>query len=83
MLSDLDIAQRASLLPITDLASRIGLDPAEYEPYGRAKAKVTLRADRPRGRLILVTATSGTPAGSSGSSGSSTPWMVSLVQMWA
>ncbi|MCG9080451.1 formate--tetrahydrofolate ligase [Laribacter hongkongensis] len=64
MLSDLDIAQRASLLPITDLASRIGLDPAEYEPYGRAKAKVTLRADRPRGRLILVTATSGTPAGS-------------------
>ena len=59
MLSDLDIAQRASLLPITDLASRIGLDPAEYEPYGRAKAKVTLRADRPRGRLILVTATSG------------------------
>lgn len=65
MLSDLDIAQRASLLPITDLACRIGLDPDEYEPYGRDKAKVTLRADRPvRGRLILVTATSGTPAGS-------------------
>ena len=65
MLSDIEIAQATSLKPISELAAEIGLTEAEFEPYGRDKAKVALGADRKeKGRLILVTATSGMPAGS-------------------
>lgn len=65
MLSDIEIAQSTPLKPIDVLAHEAGLTDAEFEPYGRDKAKVTLSADRPlKGKLILVTATSGMPAGS-------------------
>lgn len=65
MLSDIEIAQATSLKPISELAAEIGLTEAEFEPYGRDKAKVALSCDRKeKGRLILVTATSGMPAGS-------------------
>lgn len=65
MLSDIEIAQAAQLTPIDTLAKNAGLSEAEFEPYGRDKAKVTLDPARPvKGRLILVTATSGMPAGS-------------------
>jgi formate--tetrahydrofolate ligase len=68
MPSDIDIAQAATPWPIGDVATRLGLDPQILEPYGRHKAKVPLDtlsalADRPDGRLILVTAISPTPAG--------------------
>jgi len=68
MLSDLEIAQAASLLPIADIAARLGLDETAIESYGRHKAKLTLAAlarlqDRPDGRLVLVTAISPTPPG--------------------
>ncbi|MEF9943867.1 MAG: formate--tetrahydrofolate ligase, partial [Burkholderiaceae bacterium] len=63
MLSDIEIAQAARLTPIDQFATGLGLAPDEFEPYGRDKAKVS--AARPaRGQLILVTATSGIPAGS-------------------
>ena len=63
MPTDIEIAQAARLIPIQDIAAGLGLADAEFEPYGRDKAKVN--AQRPaRGQLILVTATSGTPAGS-------------------
>ena len=42
MLSDLEIAQAAKLLPIVELAKRIGLSEADLEPYGWYKAKVHL-----------------------------------------
>lgn len=65
MLTDIEIAQQAKLIPINQLAESIGLKEEEYIPYGRDKAKVDLSKDRKaNGKLILVTATSGMPAGS-------------------
>ena len=65
MLSDIEIAQSTKLTRIDDLAHAWGLEDNEFEPYGRDKAKVTLHKDRKAtGKLILVTATSGMPAGS-------------------
>lgn len=66
--SNIDIAQRADLWPITRIAGGLGIPDEELEPYGRYKAKVSLRhlrtlRDRPRGRLVLMTAVSPTPAG--------------------
>jgi formate--tetrahydrofolate ligase len=68
MPSSLEIAQAATLRPIADIASEIGLEPDEVELYGRYKAKVSLGvlkrlADRPDGKLIDVTAITPTPAG--------------------
>ena len=42
MLSSLEIAQAATLRPITDVAADAGIEPGELEPYGRTKAKVDL-----------------------------------------
>ncbi len=65
MKSDIEIAQEAKLIRIDDLAHSASLSDDEFEPYGRDKAKVCLHKDRkPHGKLILVTATSGMPAGS-------------------
>jgi len=69
VLSDIDIAQRARLDRIIPLAQqRLGIPDEHLEPYGHYKAKISLDyleslADRPDGRLILVTAISPTPAG--------------------
>ena len=52
--------------PIAEVAATLGLDPAHLEPYGRWKGKVSLAAlagREPRGRLILVSAITPTPAG--------------------
>lgn len=63
MLSDVEIAQKAEIWPIDRVAERAGLTPDEFEPYGRDKAKITLQKERARGKLVLVTAISPTPAG--------------------
>jgi formyltetrahydrofolate synthetase len=68
MPSSLEIAQRATLRPILDVATDAGLEPDEIETYGRYKAKVDLSvlerlADRPDAKLINVTAITPTPAG--------------------
>jgi formate--tetrahydrofolate ligase len=68
MQTDIDIAQHAKLLPIGEIAARMGIPEAALEPYGRTKAKISLDwlaslADRPNGKLILVSAISPTPAG--------------------
>ena len=67
MKSDIEIAQEARLTPIARIAERAGV-PVEYtEPYGQYKAKVDYRLlrDLPerKGKLILVTAITPTPAG--------------------
>lgn len=68
-MSDIEIAQRATLEPISELAAdRLGIPQTDLEPYGHYKAKLALDyidglADRPDGKLILVTAMSPTPAG--------------------
>ncbi len=64
--SDIDIAQAATLRPIADIAAEVGLEPDEILPYGRHKAKISPDAvarRSPRGRLVLVTGISPTPAG--------------------
>ena len=67
-LPDIEIARRANLLPIEQIAERLGIDDAYLEHYGKVKAKVSLDLyrefeDRPQGKLILVTAITPTPAG--------------------
>jgi formate--tetrahydrofolate ligase len=67
--SNIEIAQRANMLPIVELAQqRLGIPAAELEPYGHFKAKISLDYvarlnERPSGKLVLVTAVSPTPAG--------------------
>lgn len=68
MLSDIQIAQQAELLPIKDVAAQIGIAEDELEFYGKYKAKLSdeLSArlqSKPDGKLILVTAINPTPAG--------------------
>ncbi len=66
---DITIARNTRLERVLDLAeSRLGLDPADLEPYGHYKAKLSPRLvddlqARPDGKLILVTAVTPTPAG--------------------
>ena len=68
MPSSLEIAQEATLRPIAELVEELGLQPDEYDLYGKYKAKVDLSvvdrlADRPDGKLICVTAITPTKAG--------------------
>ncbi len=68
MLSDIEIAQRATPRPIADVAAEVGLQPAEIELFGSTKAKVALsaitsRADTRPGRYVVVSAITPTPLG--------------------
>jgi formate--tetrahydrofolate ligase len=67
-MTNLDIAQQATLLNINEIASRAGLSQDDYEPLGHYKAKLTQEAisrlgETKKGKLILVTAVSPTPSG--------------------
>jgi formate--tetrahydrofolate ligase len=63
--TDIEIAQAAKPRPIVDVAADIGLTPDDIDQYGKYKAKIPLEvSQRPaKGRLVLVTAISPTPAG--------------------
>lgn len=68
MLSDIEIAQGATLLPINEVARSIGIDEKYIESYGKYKCKLDLSLaqslkDKKDGKLILVTAINPTPAG--------------------
>ena len=68
MLSDIEIAQKAHMLPITEVAAKLGIGEEDIELYGRYKAKLSMNLikrvqDKPDGKLILVTAITPTPAG--------------------
>ena len=68
MRSDIEIAQACEMRHIRDIAATAGVDEDYLEYYGKYKAKIDLkllsdRADRPDGRLVLVTAINPTPAG--------------------
>jgi len=68
MLSDLEIAQRAELKPIYEIAEGLGLTEEDIEPYGKYKAKVSLDvldkvAGNNQGKYIDVTAITPTPLG--------------------
>lgn len=68
MLTDVQIAQNASMLPIKDVAGQLGLCEDDLELYGKYKAKISLETiknleNKENGKLILVTAINPTPAG--------------------
>jgi formate--tetrahydrofolate ligase len=68
MPSDIEIAQKAKMVRIYEVAAKLGIAEEHLEPYGHYKAKVSLDyiatlKDKPDGKLILVTAISPTPAG--------------------
>ena len=68
MKSSLEIAQEATLLPIEEVAERVGLEPDEVDPYGRHMGKVRLsafdaRRDEPDGKLVCVSGITPTRAG--------------------
>lgn len=68
MLSDIEIAQKAHMLPITEVAAKLGIGEEDIELYGCYKAKLSMDLikrvqDKPDGKLILVTAITPTPAG--------------------
>ncbi len=66
--TDIEIAQETEMLHITEVAKTAGVDAKYLEQYGNYKAKVDYniladKADKPNGKLILVTAINPTPAG--------------------
>ena len=68
MLSDIEIAQKADIKPIVDIATKIGIHPDELELYGHYKAKLSDELEKrikksENGKLVLVTAINPTPSG--------------------
>lgn len=68
MKTDIEIAQEAKLIPVTEVAKQLGIGEDELELYGKYKAKFSDELwerikDRPDGKLVLVTAINPTPAG--------------------
>jgi formate--tetrahydrofolate ligase len=66
--SDLEIARRARLLPMPEIAGRMGIGPHLLEPYGHDVAKVRLEAieelaNRPKAKYVVVSAITPTPLG--------------------
>ncbi len=68
MKTDVQIAQEAKMLPISEVAAKLGISEEKLIHYGKYKAKVSLGLleelqDKPDGKLVLVTAINPTPAG--------------------
>ena len=67
MTTDWEIAKQYTLKPIEEIAAKVGISEDELEKYGKYKAKISKQdsysPDGPRGKLIMVTAMSPTPAG--------------------
>jgi formate--tetrahydrofolate ligase len=68
MKSDIEIAQAAKMLPISQVGKKLGIGESDLEPYGHHKGKISLNfieslSKKPQGKLILITAISPTPAG--------------------
>jgi len=66
--TDVQIAQEAKMIPINEVASKLGIKDDDLVNYGKYKAKISLKVledlkDKPNGKLILVTAINPTPAG--------------------
>ena len=66
--TDIEIAQEAEMLPITEIAKKAGIAEDDLELYGKYKAKadpknVIAKSGKKNGKLILVTAINPTPAG--------------------
>ena len=65
-MKDIEIAQKSEMLPITEVAQKVGLTADEIEQYGKYKAKISLplsAREQTKRKLVLVTAINPTPAG--------------------
>ena len=70
-MTDIEIAQKNKMIPVADVAAKIGITADKLENYGPYKAKITFeelralqeKAAKNPGKLILVTAVTPTPAG--------------------
>ena len=70
-MTDIEIAQKNVMVPVTEVAAKIGIPADKLELYGPYKAKLTFdelrvlqeKAAKTPGKLILVTAVTPTPAG--------------------
>ena len=70
-MTDIEIAQKNKMIPVAEVAAKIGIPADQLENYGPYKAKITFeelsalqeKADSKPGKLILVTAVTPTPAG--------------------
>jgi formate--tetrahydrofolate ligase len=68
LLPDIEIARQTDLLPIDEIAAKLGIDANHLEHYGRDKAKISQdfchsQKDKKTGKLVLVSAINPTPAG--------------------
>lgn len=73
MLTDIEIAQRNQMVPVSEVLNKIGMTDDDYDLYGKYKAKITMSElrklqskvidEKKGGKLILVTAITPTPAG--------------------
>jgi formate--tetrahydrofolate ligase len=67
MLDDMEIARKAKIGPVDEIAGKLGLQPEELEKYGMYKAKIfpgeARKKEGQKGKLIMVTAATPTPAG--------------------
>lgn len=68
MKNDIEIAQNATLKPISEIADQLNLNKEDWEPYGHTKAKLSDHLleklkDQPDGKVVLVTSINPTPAG--------------------
>ena len=67
-LTDIDIAKTTDKKPINEIAKNLGISKEEFIPYGHYKAKIDVNMNKEefeknKGKLVLVTAISPTPAG--------------------
>jgi formate--tetrahydrofolate ligase len=67
-MSDIEIARKATMKPISEVADKLGIPESAIIAFGKTKAKIDPKylntlSDRPDGKLILVTAITPTPAG--------------------
>ncbi len=67
MLNDMEIAENVEIKPIEEIASQLGLNEEDLEKYGKYKAKISprtkIKGKDKKGKLIMVTAMTPTPAG--------------------
>ena len=62
-MTDIEIAKKAKIKSIIEIAHMLGLNDTDVEMYGKYKAKINVKSKERKGKLILVTSTNPTPFG--------------------
>jgi len=82
-MSDIEIAQKATMKPVLEIGASLGIGAEHLEPYGHYKAKISLKyldslPKKSDSKLVLVTAISPTPAGEGKTTKSH--WQITCLQ---